>query len=74
MLRRKAKWIAHIVRRNCLLYDAIEGQMMEVKGIGRRKTQLLYLRNRRRYRELKEKVEDRKKNSQSNKEEIQIFR
>ena len=33
ILRRKAKWI---LRRNCLLHDAIEGQMIEIKGIGRR--------------------------------------
>ena len=36
----KANWIGHILRKNCLLHDAIEGQMMEVKGVGRR-TQLL---------------------------------
>ena len=41
ILRRKANWIGHILRRNCLLHDAIEGQMPEVKGVGRRKTQLL---------------------------------
>ena len=59
ILRRKANWIGHILRRNCL-HDAIEGQMTEVKGVGRRRTQLLdYLRNRRRYWELKEEAEDR---------------
>ena len=26
-----ANWIGHILGRNCLLHDAIEGQMMEVK-------------------------------------------
>ena len=31
-LRRKANWIGHILRRNCLLHDAIEGQLTEVKG------------------------------------------
>ena len=41
ILSRKANWIGHILRRNCLLHDAIEGQMMEVKGVGRRRTQLL---------------------------------
>ena len=47
---------------NCLLHDAIEGQMTEVKGVGRRRTQLLDdLRNRRRYWELKEEAEDRKR-------------
>ena len=45
ILRRKANWI---LRTNYLLHDAIEGQMMEVKSVGRRKTQLLYeLKNRR---------------------------
>jgi hypothetical protein len=53
ILRRKAKWIGDILRRNCLLHDAIEGEMTELKGVGRRRTQLLDdLRNRRRYWEL----------------------
>ena len=53
MLRRKANWIGRILRRNCLLHDATEGQMTEVKGVGRRRTQLLDdLRNRRRYWEI----------------------
>ena len=61
ILRRKANWIGHVLRRNCLLHDAIKGQMTEVKKVGRRRTQLLDdLKNRRRYWELKEKVEDRK--------------
>ena len=61
--RRKVNWIGHILRRNCLLHDAIEGQMTEVKGEGRsRRIQLLDdLRNRRRYWELKVKAEDRKR-------------
>ena len=59
ILRRKANWFSHVLRRNCLLHDAIEGQMTEVKGVGRKRTQLLHdLRNRRRYWELNEKVED----------------
>ena len=50
ILRRKANWIGHILRRNCLLHDDIEGRMTEVRGVGRRRTQLLDdLRNRRRY-------------------------
>ena len=58
ILHRKANWISHILRRNCLLHD---GQMTEVKGVGRIRTQLLDdLRNRRRYCELKEEAEDRK--------------
>ena len=31
VLYRKANWICHNLRRNCLLHDIIEGQMMEVK-------------------------------------------
>ena len=59
ILHRKANRISHILRRNCLLHDAIERQMMEVKGVERRRTQLLDdLRNRRRYWELKEEAED----------------
>jgi hypothetical protein len=37
ILRRKVNWICHILRRNYLLHDAIEGQIMEVKGLGRRR-------------------------------------
>ena len=40
ILRRKVNWIHHILRINCLLHDTIEGQMTEVKGVGRRRTQL----------------------------------
>ena len=59
LLNNKAKWIGHILRRSCLLHDVIEGQMTEVKG---RRTLLLdALRNRRRYWELKEEAEDRKR-------------
>ena len=64
ILRRKANWIGRILRRkNCLLHDAIEGQMTEVKEVRRkRRKQLLDdLGNRRRYWELKEEAEDRNK-------------
>jgi hypothetical protein len=62
ILRRKAIWIGHILRRNCLIRDAIEGQMTELKGVGRRRTQLFDdFRNRRSYYELKEEAEDRKR-------------
>ena len=58
-IRRKANWIGHILTRNCLLHDAIEGQMTEVKGVRRRIKQLPDdLRNRIRYWELKEEAED----------------
>ena len=50
------KKIAHILRRNYLLHGVIEGQMTEVKGMGRRRTKLLD--NLRRYYELKEEAED----------------
>ena len=47
ILRRKFNWFCCVMRRNCLLHDAIERQMTEVKGVGRRKTQILDdLRNR----------------------------
>ena len=39
--RRKFNWIGDILRRNCLLHDTIEGEMMKVKGVGRRRTQFL---------------------------------
>ena len=41
ILSRKANWTDHILRRNCLLHDAIEEHMTEVKGIGRSRIQLL---------------------------------
>ena len=41
ILHRKAKWIRHILSRNCLIHDAIEGQMMAVKRVGRRERELL---------------------------------
>ena len=56
ILRRKANCIGHILRRNCLVLDDIEGQMTEVKGIGR--TYLFDdLRNRRIYWVIKEEAE-----------------
>ena len=59
ILSRKVNWIGHILRRNLLLHDAIEGLMKEVKEARRRKTQILNeLRNRRRYWELEEDAED----------------
>jgi hypothetical protein len=61
ILRRKVNFIGHILRRNCLLHDAIEGEMTIVKGVGRRTQVLDGLRNRRRYWEQKEKAEDRKR-------------
>ena len=36
IIHRKANWVGHFLRRNCFLHDAIEGQITEVKGAGRR--------------------------------------
>ena len=47
-LRRKANWIGHILRRNCILHDAIEGQKTEVRGVGRRRRRKRKRRRRRR--------------------------
>ena len=40
---RKANRISHILRRNCLLHDAIEVQIAEVKGVGRKKRSSLMI-------------------------------
>ena len=60
---REANWIGHILRKNCLLLDSIEGEVAEVKGVGRR--QLLDDLRSRRYWELKEIANDRKKGVQT---------
>jgi hypothetical protein len=62
--RRKANWIGHILRRNCLLKYVIEGKLegrIEMTGIrGRRRKQLLDdLKEKRRYCKLKEEALDR---------------
>jgi hypothetical protein len=62
--RRKANWIGHILRRNCLLKLVIEGTLegrIEMTGRrGRRRKQLLYdLKEKRRYCKLKEDALDR---------------
>ena len=61
--RRKAKRIGHILRRNRLLLDTIEGQITEVKEVRRirRRTQLLDDLRNRRYWEIKEEAEYRKR-------------
>ena len=33
ILRRRANWNRHILKKTCLIYDAIEGQMTKVKKI-----------------------------------------
>ena len=62
--KRKANWIGHILRRNCLLKQVIEGKMkgeMEVtRRRGTRRTkQLDDLKDRRGYSHLKEEALDR---------------
>jgi hypothetical protein len=61
--RRKANWIGHILRRNCLLKHVIEGKIegrIEMTGRrGRRRKQLLDdLKEKRRYWKLKEEALD----------------
>jgi hypothetical protein len=60
--KRKANWIGHILRRNCLLKQVIKGKIqgeMEVSRRGRRRKKLLDdLKNRRGYSHLKEEVLD----------------
>ena len=62
--KRKANWIGHILRKNCLLKQVIEGKIkgeMEVTGRrGRRREKLLdELKERRGYSHLKEEAVDR---------------
>jgi hypothetical protein len=62
--RRKANWIGHILRRNCLLKHVIEGKLevrIEMTGRrGRSRKQLLDdLKEKRRYWKLKEEALDR---------------
>jgi hypothetical protein len=63
--RRKANWIGHILRGNCLLKHVIEGKTearVEVtvrRGIRRRKQLLDDLKEKRRYWTLKEEAPDR---------------
>jgi len=62
--KRKANWIGHVLRRNCLLKQVIEGKIkgeMEVtRRQGRRRKKLLDdLKDRRGYSHLKEEALDR---------------
>ena len=62
--KRKANWIGHILRRNCLLQQVIEGkikgQIEVTRRRGRRRKKLLDdLKDRRGYRQLKEEALDR---------------
>ena len=62
--KRKANWIGHILRRNCLLKQIIEGKIQGqtemTRRRGRRRKKLLDdLKDRRRYCQLKEEALDR---------------
>ena len=58
--KRKANWIGHILRRNCLLKQVIEGKLKgEMEGIRRRKKLLDNLKDRRGLSHLKEEALDR---------------
>ena len=62
--KRKANWIGHILRRNCLLQQVIEGKVKEqievTRRRGRRRKKLLDdLKDRRGYCQLKEETLDR---------------
>ena len=61
--KRKANWIGHILRRNCLLKQIIEGKIKEemevIRRRGRRRKKLLDdLKDRRGYSHLKEEALD----------------
>jgi len=58
--KRKASWIGHILRRNCLLKQVIEGKIMGEMEVTRRHKKLLNdLKDRRGYSHLKEEALDR---------------
>jgi hypothetical protein len=58
--RRKANWIGHILRRNCLLKHITEGKISGIRRRGRRRTQLLNdLKEEIRYWKLKKEAQDR---------------
>jgi hypothetical protein len=58
--RRKANWIGHLLRRNCLLKHIIEGKIRGTRRRGgRRKQPLNDLKEVRRYWKLKEEAQDR---------------
>jgi hypothetical protein len=60
--RRKANWIGHILRRNCLLKHVIEGKLegrIEMTGRRGRRRKLDDLKEKKRYWKLKEEALDR---------------
>ena len=60
MRKRKVNWIGHILRRNCLLKQVIEGKIKGEMEVARRRRNLLDdLKDRRGYSYLKEEALDR---------------
>lgn len=57
--RRKKNWIGHILRRNGLMKDVLEGRMQGKRTVGRRRQQLLDDLAFNGYQELKAKAQDR---------------
>ena len=58
--KRKVNWIGHILRRNCLLKQVIEGKIKGEMEVARRRKKLLDdLKDRTRYSHLKEEALDR---------------
>ena len=58
--KRKVNWIGHILGRNCLLKQVIEGKIKGEMEVTRRRKKLLDdLKDRRRYSHLKEEALDR---------------
>jgi hypothetical protein len=58
--KRKANWIVHILRRNCLIEGKIKGELEVTRKRGRRRNKLLDdLKDRRGYSHLKEEALDR---------------
>ena len=57
--KRKANWIGHILRRNCLLRGKIEGEMEVTRRRGRCRKLVDELKDRRGYSHLKEEALDR---------------
>ena len=58
--KRKANWIGHILRRNCLLKQVMEGKIKGEMEVTRRRKKLLDdLKDRRGYSHLKEEALDR---------------
>ena len=58
--KQKANWIGHILRRNCLLKQVIEGKIKGEMEVTRRRKKLLDdLKDRRGYSHLKEEALDR---------------